>query len=188
MPKGVYTRIKPAWNKGIPMSEEARLKSIISHTGLKASEETRFKQSLSMIGVNNWSVGNKHACGNKGKLSSKKGVPLSLEHNLKNQISHMGQQAWNKIGNGITPIHKVVRNSPQYTNWRTQVFGRDNFTCQECGQRGSWLEVHHVKHFANILKEHNIQSLESAIHCDELWDINNGITLCKKCHNKTKRK
>ncbi len=34
-----------------------------------------------------------------------------------------------------------------------------------------------------ILKENNITSLDQALNCQELWDISNGITLCKKCHS-----
>jgi len=26
-----------------------------------------------------------------------------------------------------------------------------------------------------------------ALSCDELWDLNNGVTLCEDCHNLTKR-
>jgi hypothetical protein len=29
-----------------------------------------------------------------------------------------------------------------------------------------------------------IKSLEEARKCSKLWDINNGISLCKSCHNK----
>lgn len=70
--------------------------------------------------------------------------------------------------------------------WRTQIFGRDNFTCQECSERGTWLEAHHIKRFSSIIKENNIKTLEEALKYDELWNLDNGITLCKKCHNKTK--
>ena len=87
---------------------------------------------------------------------------------------------------GLTLLWDLIRGSQKYSNWRTQVFGRDNFTCQECGKRGSWLEAHHIKRFSNIIKDNNIKTLEEAYMCEELWDLNNGITLCKECHNKTK--
>lgn len=35
---------------------------------------------------------------------------------------------------------------------------------------------------------HKIKSFEEANNCEELWNINNGKTLCRKCHDKTKRK
>jgi hypothetical protein len=49
---------------------------------------------------------------------------------------------------------------------------------------GGDLEAHHIKEFHLILKEHNITSLEEAIKCFYLWDTDNGITLCKACHDK----
>lgn len=82
----------------------------------------------------------------------------------------------------ITPLHSQIRNCLEYSNWRTQVFGRDNFTCQECGVRGTWLEAHHLKQFSDILKENNITNFEEALLCSELWDISNGKTLCEECH------
>lgn len=60
------------------------------------------------------------------------------------------------------------RKSRQYTTWRRQVFERDGFKCQECGQVGGTLNAHHIKAFKDYPKLR--------------FDINNGITLCEKCH------
>ena len=51
--------------------------------------------------------------------------------------------------------------------------------------RGGKLNVHHIKPFALILKENQIDSVEKAKNCAELWNINNGQTLCEKCHKLT---
>jgi len=91
----------------------------------------------------------------------------------------------NKIGDGIIKLHKLIRGMPEYKEWRLQVFGRDNFTCQECGIRGVYLEPHHIKAFSNIIKEYNMTTINDARINTELWNINNGITLCKECHSKT---
>ena len=88
---------------------------------------------------------------------------------------------------GICPIHLIIRSSYEYTEWRLMVFGRDDYTCQECRIRGTYLEAHHIIPFIRILEKYNIKTMEESINCEELWDINNGITLCKRCHNKTKR-
>ena len=88
--------------------------------------------------------------------------------------------------NRITPLRLQIRNSSKYSEWRTQIFGRDNFTCQYCHARGTWLEAHHIKRFSEIMKENNIKTLEDAYICQELWYLNNGVTLCKECHNLTK--
>lgn len=63
-----------------------------------------------------------------------------------------------------------VRRSAEYKEWRKAVFERDNYTCQLCGVRGVRLNAHHKKPFATF---HNLRT-----------DINNGITLCERCHRK----
>ena len=55
--------------------------------------------------------------------------------------------------------------------WRLSVYERDNFACQKCGQRGGKLQAHHIKGYFED-KENR-------------WNIDNGITLCIKCHKKT---
>jgi len=76
----------------------------------------------------------------------------------------------------------------KYNNWRIQIFIRDEYTCQKCGDLGGKLQAHHIKPFATILKENKIITLDSAIQCAELWNLDNGITLCKKCHKQYRRK
>jgi 5-methylcytosine-specific restriction endonuclease McrA len=55
------------------------------------------------------------------------------------------------------------------------------------------LNVHHKKPFSQILNELKekfpLSNLyEVAMASDELWDINNGITLCTKCHKEVHKK
>ncbi len=120
--------------------------------------------------------------GHQNKLPWNKGKKCPQISN-----SHKGElnPAWK---GGITTLVMSIRTCEKYINWRTQVFGRDNFTCRECGKRGDWLEAHHIKSFASIVQENNIKTFDNAMICNELWGINNGITLCIKCHNKTKEK
>ena len=54
--------------------------------------------------------------------------------------------------------------------WRESVFERDNYTCQDCGQIGGYLEPHHIKPKSKYPKL--------------IYDINNGITYCIECHMK----
>jgi len=85
---------------------------------------------------------------------------------------------------GITPLRHSIRTNFKSRQWRSDVFTRDNFTCQECGQVGGKLNAHHIKSFSSIIQKYEITTLEEALQCEELWNINNGITLCKKCHKK----
>ena len=94
---------------------------------------------------------------------------------------------------GRTSLRRRIRNSFKYRQWRSDIFTRDDFTCQKCSHRGGELHSHHIKPFVLIFELNDIMTLEQALECSELWDINNGITYCKKCHclyfkkNKVKR-
>jgi 5-methylcytosine-specific restriction endonuclease McrA len=84
---------------------------------------------------------------------------------------------------GITSLYKQIRACDKYEEWRKAIFARDNYTCQDCGgNTGGNLTAHHEKEFAKILQENHITTLEQALACKELWDINNGRTLCEDCH------
>ena len=86
---------------------------------------------------------------------------------------------------GLTKLQEQIRKSILYKNWRKFCTKRDDYTCQICGQRSGAHHVDHVKPFAVILDENNIKTFEEALNCKELWDINNGRTLCIDCHKQT---
>lgn len=71
---------------------------------------------------------------------------------------------------GVTTQNMLVRRSEKYKNWRTQVFVRDSFLCQECGAGGE-LHAHHIKSFAAFPESR--------------FELSNGKTLCVPCHKKT---
>lgn len=59
----------------------------------------------------------------------------------------------------------------KYKEWRREVYKRDNYTCQCCGDnRGHNLRAHHILNYSE--------------HKELRLDLNNGITLCNKCHKK----
>jgi len=60
------------------------------------------------------------------------------------------------------------RSCKAYEEWRISVFERDDYTCQNCGQRGGELNAHHIKPYAK--------------YPDLRLALDNGLTLCKKCH------
>lgn len=60
------------------------------------------------------------------------------------------------------------------------------FKCVLCGyDKGNVLEADHIKPFALILEENKIKTLKEAYGCLELWNVDNGRTLCKNCHKTT---
>ena len=69
---------------------------------------------------------------------------------------------------GVTDENHKIRQSKEYREWRRKVFERDSFTCHCCGQEGGKLNAHHIAHFS---KNKELRT-----------DVNNGITLCEKCH------
>lgn len=83
---------------------------------------------------------------------------------------------------GITPLNHKIRTSFEYNDLVKKCMIRDNFTCQICGKKNVWLEIHHIKSFRDIITEYKINSWECSLKCIILWDINNGVTLCKPCH------
>ena len=61
------------------------------------------------------------------------------------------------------------RDSYEYKEWRKAVYKRGNYKCQKCGSKER-LNAHHKKSWIN--------------YPELRYSINNGITLCEKCHIK----
>ena len=99
-------------------------------------------------------------------------------------IYYKGENAHNWKG-GVTKLRDLLRQTLEYKKWRKLVFVRDDYLCQRCHQENSGnLHVHHIKMISKIFEDYDIKSVEKALNCKELWDTNNGITLCNKCHGK----
>jgi len=122
-----------------------------------------------------------------------KGKQFSEEARRKIGDAHRGEKCTFWKG-GITPINKHVKSLVEYKMWRMNIFVRDNFTCQMCNKRGGWnketkeriiLNAHHIKSFSSIMGDNDIKTYQEAINCAELWNLDNGQTLCRDCHKKT---
>lgn len=177
MPHGTYIRTpeilkkqslshkgKTPWNKGTSASLESKIRTSES-TKKAMTAERRLKISRSRKG-------------RKMSDETKKIISLKLKGKTKGNKHYKWQ-------NGKTELTKQIRQCFEYRQWRSDIFTKSDFTCQECGERGGKLHAHHIKQFAIILAENNVQTLEEALNCSELWDINNGMTLCVPCHKKT---
>ncbi|MBO0558944.1 hypothetical protein EXQ37_03675 [Clostridium botulinum] len=118
---------------------------------------------------------------NYGKISPNKGKPMSEDQKLKLSLAWTNERKaeWKKrifgennpaYNPNLTYNDRIDRRLLfGYSEWRNNVYKRDNYTCQCCGdKKGGNLKAHH---------------LDSYNWCiDRRMDVDNGITLCDKCH------
>ena len=74
----------------------------------------------------------------------------------------------------VSPENTKIRNSSAYRSWRNKIFSRDKKTCRKCGNNEGRLFAHHIRPFARFPE----------LRLDE----NNGITLCRRCHESVRYK
>jgi hypothetical protein len=157
------------------LSEGMKKKGVIppSRKGIVDSEETKSKKSVAM----------------KGKKSGFSGHHHSKEARIKIADAQKGEKHFNWKG-GITPLVMKIRACTPYKDWRQKIFEKDNFTCVLCPvkKRGGYLEADHYPIPFNVIFHKNkISSFSEAIACALFWNIDNGRTLCRECHNKNKK-
>ena len=72
--------------------------------------------------------------------------------------------------NSISIEDRIIRrNFDGYAYWRREVYKRDNFTCQCCGDdKGGNIQAHHLNGYNWDIENRT--------------NVDNGITLCEKCH------
>lgn len=165
------------FQKGHIMSPEIRKKISDKLKGIKKPQETIAKMKLAQKG---------RICTEQQKLRqsiSMSGRKYTEERLKKCKDRFVIKENHPNWKGGITPLYLQIRHHFKMRQWISDCFHRDDFTCQECGVRGNKLNCHHIKHFSEIICEWNIKTLEEALVCDELWDLNNGVTLCRDCHN-----
>ena len=141
------------------------------NTGRTKEEFPQLSNSGVPKGTVSWNKGRKLSEAHKKALRKKKPMSEEAKLRIRNQYRSGQRRVWNKIGDGITPIHEKIRKSPEYKEWRSKVFARDNFTCNGCGKHGGFLHADHIQPF----------SLYPTLR----FDVGNGRTLCVPCHRKT---
>jgi hypothetical protein len=153
--------------------------------GKKLSNEHRKKLSLALMGRTSPNKGKKASKATREKLSrTRKGRKHSADIKLKISLSQQGPKGSNWQG-GIYPLHESIRKIPKYKKWRLNCFERDNWTCQHCNRRGGNLCVDHIVSYSKIFRDNFITTRAKAERCSQLWDVDNGRTLCVCCHKKT---
>lgn len=100
---------------------------------------------------------------------------------IQSNLKVSGQNHYNWKG-GITRFNKELRNFVKHIGWTESVFRRDSYTCIKCGTRGGHLVAHHILPLSFIRDKFKLETTKDVEKCELVYDISNGITLCRKCH------
>lgn len=84
----------------------------------------------------------------------------------------------------IQELREKCRSLQEYKDWHSAVLRRDGWKCVLCGHDRN-LEVDHIISFKKIVTKFQLTDTVMALACAELWDLDNGRTLCQPCHKKT---
>jgi predicted restriction endonuclease len=87
-------------------------------------------------------------------------------------------------------VPDAPRDTAKQNEWAKAVYERDDYTCQSCGLHRCLPSTTHIEQGGRTLtvfdpgiqlQAHHIKPY--ALYPKLAWDIDNGITLCDKCHH-----
>lgn len=156
-------------------TEETKKKMSKAHQGKTLTEA--HKKAIS--GHIPWNKGLTKETDERVKINTEKTMITMRKNNLyglkKGMKDPKGAEA--KRGNknpnwqgGKTPYNRKYHGTERWRTWREKVYKRDNYTCQDCKQRGGKLHPHHIIPISKDPSPKNV------------FNIDNGQTLCVGCH------
>ncbi len=188
-PHSETTRLKMSMVRiGMKFSQQTKDRIRIAKTGVKYPNRKRYSRGITPINkiclfckipfVTNYIQPKKKFCSLSCNSKSRPEMNLAnLEKRDKEKqravvSARKGEKhhAWIKDRSLALENHRL-RNVKVLIEWRTSVFHRDDFTCQECGMKGIYIEAHHIKPWRD--------------YKELRYEVSNGITLCRDCHKKT---
>jgi hypothetical protein len=170
-------------NKGkhnnVHHNPEALEANRLAHLNKSPSQHTRDLMSIAHKDQIPWNKGiptPKEICDKMSKSMS--GIKRSDD--FRKSIRGKNNNNWN---GGTTEFFKTIRELPEMTEWKINILKRDDYRDCFTGQRGNHnLDVHHIIPMSVILMKNNIDNVEDALNCKELWNVDNGISMFKKSH------
>lgn len=129
----------------------------------------------------------------KGKKSD------NYERNLAQKGKHWssitefkkGRIPWNKgtLYGRNEGLLKKIKQSDEYYKWRQFVYERDNYRCRICNNAKEII-AHHIipikTIYTTFLEQYIgvgfIELYKLSKEYEDFWNVNNGVTVCKKCH------
>ncbi len=166
------------WMTGRTLSTETKQKLSRKQKARCTPEEcVRRSEAAKANGYGLWMKGKKLAPETVEKITAhKRGRtyeaiygPQAEEEKLKRRTGN--RKRWEGVER-IADLRPYQGGSWEYTEWRTAVFEQDDYTCQDCGEKGGELNAHHIFQWAWFPLFRYL-----------VW---NGKTLCVKCHKKIK--
>lgn len=155
--------------------------------GGNMTEETRKKISntLKFKGIKPPSnKGKTFSAEHVNKIIATKRENGSLKHTAERTSKIQGSRKKYYDGIGRTSnLRDLIEGTKKYKEWHKAVLLKDGFKCRNCGFNKK-LEVDHIVSLDHIVRCCNFD-YKSIMKDEQLFDINNGQTLCHYCHTKT---
>jgi hypothetical protein len=139
-----------------------------------------------LIGEDNPMFGKEHSIETKRKMSNSRKGKIGIN-----------ATAWK--GGKLSLVRRIKEWAHLEHKWYYRCYERDYFKCRKCGAKkvgGNKIDIHHIEPMAKLIKRLISSSGLTFLNDDEkyLWlkkqpeivdkDLNNGITLCRACHNR----
>jgi len=114
----------------------------------------------------------------------KRKMPINMQSPKRPEFCGENNPNWK---GGRTKLSVLIKSLAEYHQWRQNIYIRDDYRCQICGIRNGEphqikLDCDHIYPFSKIMEDYDIQSVEDALNCPEMWNTENGRILCRKCH------
>ena len=137
--------------------------------GLLCSEEKKRKISKTLTGRK---LSQKHIQSIRNAMTSEIRAKISVARKKQKMPSGENHPMWK---GGYAKIRQARYNESDYIEWHDKCLERDNYICQYCGARNGMGESIHfqVHHIINYWERPDLA-----------YALDNGITLCKGCHQK----